>query len=272
MRVAVTGAAGQLGSRLVRAFSEAGDDVVALARPEFTLEDPKVPDGLDLVVNAAAWTDVDGCARDPERAMWLNGDAAGVLASATHRSGARFIHISTNEVFSGVDRQRYDEDAATGPINAYGRSKLRGEEAVRRAHPTATIIRTAWVYGGPRSFPAKIASAATRAAAAGEPLRVVTDEIGNPTPADDLAERIAELARRPEAPAILHIAGEPAVSRFRWAERILAHVGDRTELRAISSADFERASTAPPHAVLDTGLARSLDLAEISWELRPALR
>lgn len=265
MRVAITGANGQLGSELVAAFGRAGATVMPLSRPGFTLEAPSIPLGVDLVVNAAAWTDVDACARDPERAMHLNGAAPGELARIAHDGGAEFVHISTNEVFDGADDRIYREDDAANPINPYGASKLAGERAVRAAHPAATIVRTAWIFGGPRSFPTKITSAARRLAMEGRTLDVVSDEIGNPTPAAALASRLVTMVTRAEAcPLLIHLAGEPSISRHGWAAHVLALAG-LPEPRAISSRDYERDSTPPPHAVLDTSLANSLGL-RIRWD------
>lgn len=263
MRVAVTGARGQLGSELVRAFVAADADVIGLARPIFVLESPWLPNGLDLVVNAAAWTDVDGCAQDPERAMVLNGVAAGRLARSALAAGARFVQVSTNEVFAGDYYTAYSEDDEPRPINPYGASKLAGERAVRGEHPDAVIVRTAWIFGGPRSFPTKIVTAATRLALAGEAIQVVADETGNPTPAAALAERIVRLAALRQPPRTLHLAGDPPTTRLAWARMVLAAAA-LPDPEPITLAAFERASNPPPHAVLDTTLARSLDLG-IHW-------
>lgn len=269
MRVAITGAAGQLGSELAHAFATEGWHVTRLARPAFTLERPELPGGLHLVVNAAAWTDVDGCARDPGRAMHVNGRAPGRLATAARASGARFIQISTNEVFEGTPGRRYTEEDVTRPVNAYGASKLAGERAVRAAHPAAMIVRTAWIFGGVRSFPRKILSAARQAAAEGRSLSVVADEIGNPTPVAELADRIVRLASRvADPPPVIHLAGEPPVSRYGWAARILAAEGLPAP-EPISLGDYRRDSTPPLHAVLDSSLAWSIGLPVIEWELSP---
>lgn len=259
MRVAITGAAGQLGSELVRAFAGAGWTVLPLARPEFSLDAPRLDVRADLVVNAAAWTDVDACAREPVLAMQRNGVAPGILADAARRMGARFVQISTNEVFDGAAPRAYGESDLPNPINPYGASKLAGERAVRVALPDAVIVRTAWIFGGPRSFPTRILAAARRMADAGQPLRVVSDEVGNPTPAADLAERIVALASFDEPPPILHLAGEPPISRLAWAARVLA----AEELPApepIELRSYARDSIPPHHAVLDTSFARSLGL------------
>lgn len=263
MRVAVTGARGQLGSELVHAFRAAGAETVPLARPGFRLEAPVLPEGLDIVVNAAAWTDVDGCAREPDRAMVLNGEAPGLIAAAADRMSVRFLHVSTNEVFDGSEGRTYGEEDPTEPKSPYGVSKLAGEVSVRAAHPAATIVRTAWIFGGPRSFPAKILAAARKMAESGQPLRVVSDEVGNPTPAAALADRIVALAMRADAPRTIHLAGDPPISRFAWATDLLTAQGLPKPV-PISAAEYRRDSTPPLHAVLDTSLARSLDLA-IDW-------
>lgn len=263
MRVAITGAAGQLGSELTHAFTRAGSIVIPLVRPAFTLERPTLPEGIDLVVNAAAWTDVDGCARDPERSMQLNGVAPGRVARLAENAGAAFVQISTNEVFDGTEARMYDEREPTKPLNPYGASKAAGESAVRAAHPDAIVVRTAWIFGGSNSFPARILAAARSAAALGQPLRVVSDEVGNPTPAASLADRIVALTSLHDAPRTIHVAGDPPISRFDWATRLVAAEG-LPPLVPISAAEYRRASTPPLHAVLDTSLSRSLGLG-IDW-------
>ena len=150
-RVAIVGAAGQLGSELVRAFADAGDEVLALARPDFDLTDASHLPRLaawrpDVVVNSAAWTDVDGCARDPDRAMRINGDAAGALAAAAADAGATVVQVSTNEVFDGSLDRPYTETDQPNPINPYGASKLAGELLVAGANPRHLIVRTSWLF------------------------------------------------------------------------------------------------------------------------------
>lgn len=263
MRVAITGAAGQLGGELVRSFAAAGWTVLPLGRADVDLDAPRLDVRADLVVNAAAWTDVDACALEPGRAMQRNGVAPGVLADAARRMGARFVQISTNEVFDGAPGRTYAEEDLPDPINPYGASKLAGEQAVRIALPDALVVRTAWIFGGARSFPTKILAAARRMAEDGRPLEVVADEVGNPTPAADLADRITALVSRDAPPSIIHLAGEPPISRLDWARRLLAVPG-LPEPRPTTRSAFERASTPPPHAVLDTTLARSRGLG-IDW-------
>ena len=217
MRVAVTGSTGRLGSALVSALGEAPftgpRGPLAWTRAELDLDAPDgVAEALDrdkpeVVVHAAAWTDVDGCAREPDLAQRRNGDATGVLAAACAARGVELLIVSTNEVFAGDrdDRVGYAPTDPTAPPNAYGRSKLAGERAATEAFERAGrtgglgIARTAWLFGPPgRDFPHKILDAAAKARAEGEPLRVVGDEWGTPTYAADVADAIVELlgARR----------------------------------------------------------------------------
>lgn len=273
-RVAVTGAGGQLGSELVRAFTDAGATVLPLVRPAFDLEAPepeRALDGVqvDMVINAAAWTDVDACARDPQRAMAINGTVVGRLAGAAERMGAGFVQVSTNEVFDGTSKWTYEEDDEPHPINPYGASKLLGERLARVAGSRATIVRTAWIYGGPRSFPTKLRAAAERAIREGAPLRVVRDEFGNPTPAGPLADRmVALLLGELPWPPIVHLAGEPSASRHDWASRILAATGS-TPPQPMRLRDYTRASQPPLHAVLSTSLSMTLGLEPIDWTADP---
>ncbi|MDP9244474.1 MAG: dTDP-4-dehydrorhamnose reductase [Chloroflexota bacterium] len=273
-KIVVTGAAGQLGRQLVTAFRQDGWEVAGRGHAELDLADAGAGQHVageraNVVINAAAWTDVDGCARDPDRAMQINGIAAGRVAEAAAAGGALSVQISTNEVFDGTAARSYREDDEPNPINPYGASKLAGERAVIGANPRHLIVRTAWIFGpGGRNFPSKIIEAAARQRAAGEPLRVVADEIGNPTWAPDLAKAIHAAVRAllggQLAPGALHICGEPPVSRFGWAERILEATQDVT-LVPVSAAAFPRASRVPLRAVLATDKARALGIGPFDW-------
>ena len=272
-RVAVTGAGGQLGGELVRAFGGAGDEVLALGRGDLDITRPSDLDRLvgwhpEVVVNSAAWTDVDGCARDPERAALTNGVAAGEVARAAAAVGALIVQISSNEVFDGTSQRPYHEDDEPSPINPYGASKLAGEVAVARANDRHLIVRTAWLYGaGDRNFPGKIRHAAARALEERKPLLVVFDEWGNPTDVRWLApaiRRLSELALAGTATlAVYHLAGEPPASRLDWARAILRESPVRIE--PVPLAEFRRASEVPKRAVLDTTRARDLGIAAHRW-------
>jgi len=271
-RVAVTGASGLLGRALVNAFRGAGHEVIPLTHAHVDLlNQPSLARiteaNPDIVVNAAAWTDVDGCALDPERAMRINGDGAGLVAEAAARAGALAVQVSTNEVFDGKRQAPYEEDDLPNPINPYGASKLAGERAVADATDRHLVIRTAWLFDDGRGFPAKIRAAAERAIIAGEPLRVVEDEWGNPTPVEPLANAImgaTRMATPAEHPNILHLAGEPPTSRLGWAQVILADVP--VQLQPVKQAAYSRPSRVPAQAVLGTRRAHALGLPPIAWQ------
>ena len=277
MRVAVTGSGGRLGRAMVQALEEAPFTgpmgPITWRRPELdldTLSEASVTsliarDRPEVVVHTAAWTDVDGCARDPDLALWRNGEAAGAIARACAARGVELVLVSTNEVFDGTrtDGAGYRPDDPVSPPNAYGASKLRGEELARAAYGGAgaarlAIVRTSWLYGPPgNDFPAKIAAAALRAKAAGEPLRAVADETGIPTYAPDLAEAIAELLGADElAPAgdrvaVHHLVNGGRATRADWAREVLRVTRIDTPVVEVPGSTWERASTPPRWAVLE---------------------
>jgi len=268
VRVAVTGAAGRLGRALLAALEDAPFTGLAgpigWTRDDLDLDRPETIPGLlerdrpEVVVHAAAWTDVDGCARDPDLAMRRNGQATGVLADACAALGLDLVVISTNEVFDGrrTDGRGYLPSDAAAPINPYGASKLAGEEGSRRAYegltgPQLAIVRTAWLFGpGAPDFPRKILAAAGRASGAHEPLLVVGDEWGSPTYATDLAEAIVELIGSGEVAGTHHVVNGSFASRADWARDVVARAGLAIEVQDVSSAAWPRPSTPPRWGVL----------------------
>lgn len=271
MRVAVTGAGGRLGRAVLAALAEAPftgiSGPLAWRRPAYDLDDPGPVAGLiardrpEVIVHAAAWTDVDGCARDPELARRRNGEAAGQLAEAAAGAGADLILVSTNEVFDGrrTDGLGYAPEDVPNPINAYGASKLAGEQAASaafaaRGRPEGlAIVRTAWLYGPPgNDFPEKIARAAERARVAGGALRVVGDETGSPTSTSDLADAIVELiGAGVSLGGIRHFVNSGAATRANWARAVLAGLGIEVQIEEVPAATWVRASTPPAWAVLE---------------------
>jgi dTDP-4-dehydrorhamnose reductase len=273
MRVAVTGATGRLGRAVVTALEEAPFTgpfgPIGWSRAIFDLDTPDVAGAIldrdrpEVVVHCAAWTDVDGCAREPELALRRNGEATGVLARATAARAIDLLVVSTNEVFDGrrTDGLGYGPDDLAAPINPYGASKQAGEEAARAAYasvkgaggPALGIVRTAWLYGPPgNDFPSKILDAAERTAASGEPLRLVADEIGSPSYTHDVAEGIAELIGSAAIGGTHHLVNGGRASRADWARELLRQAGIAVATEDVPAATWRRASTPPMWSVLQS--------------------
>jgi dTDP-4-dehydrorhamnose reductase len=270
MRVAVTGAGGRLGRAVLAALGEAAlsgpGGPIAWSRPDLDLDAPAGAvrlfrrDRPDVVVHCAAWTDVDGCARDPSLADHRNGVATGLLATMCVAERADLIVVSTNEVFDGrrTDGRGYRPGDPVAPINPYGASKLAGEERAGRAFaavegdgPRLAIVRTAWLFGPPgNDFPARILAAALRARVAGEALRVVGDEVGSPSYAPDVAAAIVELLAAGAAVGTHHIVNSGAVSRAGWAREVLRIADVAVPIEEIPASAWVRASTPPRWAAL----------------------
>jgi dTDP-4-dehydrorhamnose reductase len=272
MRVAVTGAAGRLGSAIVAALADAPftgpAGPIAWARDAFDLDAPAgIGERLDrnrpeVVVHAAAWTDVDGSALDPDLAMRRNAAATGVLAEATATRGVDLIVISTNEVFAGavVTGRPHEPDDPLEPGNPYARSKAEGERLATAAYDAAAaagrparlgIARTAWLFGSPgRDFPSRILDAAERARAAGEPLRVVGDEWGNPTYTHDVAEAIVELLAADAVAGIHHLVNGLYATRADWARYVVGRAGLDLDVENVPLDTWQRPSRPPRWGVL----------------------
>ena len=269
MRVAVTGSGGRLGRAIIAALGErstsAAFEAVPWTRADFDLDAPEGigelldASGAELVAHAAAWTDVDACALDPDLARRRNADATGVLAGACAGRGISLVLISTNEVFDGT-RSGGDgylpEDRPTA-ANPYGASKLAAERAAADAYdrPGARgalgIVRTAWLFGpGKPDFPRKIIAAAERASTTGGPLRVVGDEIGTPSYTPDIAGGIVDLLQARTFAGIHHLVNAGTASRAAWARDVLDRMGSAAQVVEVSLAEFPRPSRPPRWGVL----------------------
>ena len=199
MKILVTGASGQLSRSLIeRARGIPGIELLARGRPTLDLSVPGSAEGMilkqrpDLVINSAADTDVDGAEGHQQYALRVNVDGAREVAAAANAVGAPVIQLSTDYVFDGAATQPYVEDDAPGPLNAYGRTKLAGEEIVRSANPAHLILRTAWVYS---PYGRNFVKSMFEAAEDREELRVVADKRSAPTSALDLADALLGLAQ-----------------------------------------------------------------------------
>ena len=270
MRVAVTGAGGRLGSALVAALADAPFTgpfgPTAWGRSAFDLDAPDgVVDRLDadrpeVVVHAAAWTDVDGCAREPGLATMRNGAATGVLAAACAARGVDLLVVSTNEVFDGarLDGVAYSPDDPVAPGNPYGVSKAEGErraveafEAAGKVGGSLGIARTAWLFGAPgRDFPSRILDAAEQARATGQPLRAVADEWGTPSYTADVADAIVELLADDAIAGIHHLVNGLFATRADWARYVVARARLDVEVEDVPMSTWDRPSRPPRWGVL----------------------
>ncbi|HEV2640473.1 MAG TPA: dTDP-4-dehydrorhamnose reductase [Actinocrinis sp.] len=261
MRVLVTGAAGMLGTDLCIVLAEtAGTEFTALDRGALDITDPDAAAaavaGHDLVVNCAAWTNVDLAETEEEQATAINGTGPRNLAAACAGAGARFLQPSTDYVFPGDATAPIPEDTPTAPLNAYGRSKLAGEQAVLELLPeTGYVVRTAWLYGahGPNFVATMLRLAGER-----DTLDVVDDQVGQPTSTAALARQLVLLGRAAlagRAPAgVYHgtAAGQTSWHGLAAAAFELAGL-DPARVRPTTSAAFVRPAKRPGYSVLAHG-------------------
>lgn len=251
MRIVITGAAGMLGADVAAIAATRGHDVVALGRAELDITDPAAVgaavSGCDVAINCAAWTDVDGAESAFEQALAINGAGAGTVAGAASRAGAWTIQISTDYVFDGAKRTPYVESDPVGPLSAYGRSKLAGEEAVASAAPNEhTIVRSSWLFGaGGPCFPKTI----QRLASERDELTVVDDQVGCPTFTGHLAEALVSLCGERVA-GVVHVAAEGECSWYEFAQAVVARTASTCEVKPGSTAELGRPAPRPAYSVL----------------------
>lgn len=230
----------------------------------------------DIVINAAGYTAVDQAETEDAAAMRLNAHAPAELAAAALRTGARFIHLSTDYVFDGAVAGAYDENAATAPLNVYGRTKREGEIAVMAAAPDAIIIRTSWVFSEHGS---NFVKTMLRLASVRDKLSIVDDQIGGPTPATEIARAIVAIAakihRGANGEGIYHYQGTPAVSWADFAEKIFELAGQNAVVRRIPTSDFPTPAKRPLRTVLNCArIERDFGIALPDWRagLREVLK
>ncbi len=267
MRTIITGASGQLGQDLQKVLSEQNFDIVDV--PRMDVKDHAIVQKLssyraELVIHAAAMTDVDACAKDPDTAFSVNAFGSQNVAHACLQANADMVYISSNEVFDGRANQPYSEDDTPAPINPYGSSKRTGEQM--SAHYLKTglyIVRTSWLYGsGGYKFPDKIIDAADKHGK----LKVVTDEVGNPTYTLDLAEAIAQLVQT-RAYGIYHLVNEGYCSRYDFAQEILRLSGrEDIPVQPTTLAEYQRPSRVPPFTSLANTKGAALGIKLRPWQ------
>ena len=278
MRLLVAGASGQLAHALVqRSRQLAGVTVIALGRPQLDLLDPaSISHALDatrpdVVINAAAYTAVDKAESDAAAAFALNRDGAGALAAAAGAAGCPIIHVSTDYVFDGNKAGAYVEDDATNPMGVYGRSKLEGEAAVAAANARHVILRTAWVYS---AHGHNFLKTMLRLARERPELRVVADQLGNPTFAPHLADAILAIAAQIGSARLWGVYHATATSETTWhgfASAIIAAAKPlgvpQVTVVPITTADYPTPARRPANSCLDCSkLERAFGLRLPPWQ------
>jgi dTDP-4-dehydrorhamnose reductase len=279
MRALVFGETGQVARELAHTASARGIAATFVGREGADLSDPAAcaaavrAADADVVVNAAAYTAVDKAEDEPDLARAVNAAAPGAMAAAAAARGLPFLHISTDYVFDGTPGRAWREDDPTGPLGAYGASKLAGERAAAAATPDHAILRTAWVFSAHGKNFVRTMLGVGR----GKPeMRVVGDQQGGPTAARDIAGALWTIADAWRSgrgrPGVFHYAGAPAVSWAEFAEAIFARSGweARPKVTAIATADWPTKAVRPANSVLDCSrIAAAYGIAQPDW--RPAL-
>ena len=253
--VFVFGGFGQVGRAVVQAGS--GRHVIGLGRDDVDLMDEAaIVEALDqhkpaAVLNAAVFQPVDRCETEVAEAFAINATAAGLLAAACATRGIRLIHLSTDYVFDGKQREPYTEGACPAPLSVYAASKLAGEHLVLAAHPGHCVVRTSSVYGKPLEAGGTLPFVARmlERARAGEATRVVADQVVSPTHADDLAMALWQLLDA-EATGIVHAAGTTPASWHDLAEHVFGHAGRPDLLSRTTSAEFAAPAPRPAYSAL----------------------
>lgn len=286
MKLLLFGKNGQLGWELRRTLAPLGE-VLALDYDDLDLVNTDQVAGRiaaaqpQIIVNASAYTDVDGAERQPEKAFAINAVAPKIMAETARAAGSLFVHYSTDYVFDGTGNSPYSENDQTGPVNVYGASKLAGEKAIREVGGAFLILRTAWLYSMRGSnFVTKV----LKWSRMHEKLRIVDDQVSNPTWARILAQLTAHVLGRGlddvrERSGLYHLAGGGFTSRYEWAREILKHdprpeEQKTTEVLRAATADIPTPARRPLYSALNCDrFTEVFGLCAPAWdvELRLAL-
>lgn len=258
---------GMLGRAWAELLRSRGLSFATLTYPSFDMTNAShveagVPVGTSLVINCAAWTDVDGAETREADATRVNGDAVGLLADRCRAVGAKLVHYSTDYVFNGQASEPYRVDQARQPLNAYGRGKAEGERRVLASGCDHMIARTSWLYAAwGNNFVRTIAKLARERPS----LRVVNDQLGRPTSAVHLAQASLKMIECGAA-GIHHITDGGQCSWFEFATAIAAHSNPACRVEPCSSAEFPRPALRPAYSVLDLSRTEALIGPMPAWE------
>ncbi|MHB1293899.1 MAG: dTDP-4-dehydrorhamnose reductase [Anaerolineae bacterium] len=265
MRIAVTGSQGQLGLALQSAL--AGEPVLPIDLPQYDITNlPAILETIkawepEVIIHAAAMTDVDGCERNPEAAYRVNALGTRNMAVAAQQTGAALVYISTDYVFDGTKGEPYWEFDDPNPLSVYARTKWVGEQLVRQLVPNHYVVRVAWLYGdGPRNFIKTV----LRLASERPSINMVTDEAGSPTNAGDVAAALTRLIRLP-AYGTYHLPNAGVCSRYEWAHEVLRLVG-REDYALLPSENFQRAARVPKRVEMRNFCGAELGLTMRPWQ------
>jgi dTDP-4-dehydrorhamnose reductase len=276
MRVLITGAAGMVGRALAEHCRAAGDEVFAFDSASLDITDERGARETfsrirpDSVINCAAWTDVDGCELDPQRAFLVNSQGVEVIATAARLAGASFVQISTDYVFDGRKAEGfYTQRDDPHPLSAYGAAKLEGERRAHAASARTSIIRTGWIYGaGGKNFLSRVIELAR----GGGTLKAIGDSYGTPTYVPDLVARLREIAAL-DLPFVYHVANAGEGASFEeFARAALAEAGlDGSRVEQVSADALMRPAPRPRNSRMRCLLSEAIGLAPLrDW--REALR
>ena len=263
VKVLITGAAGQLGTDLVLSAQNCGHEVFATRHSDLDITNKtQVTEMIraaepEAIIHAAAWTAVDACESDPQKAMAVNRDGTANIVSAARSVGARVIYISTDYVFDGTKPTPYIESDSPNPQSIYGASKLAGEQQLDVT--TDQIVRISWACG---EHGANMVKTILRLAATSPTLTFVDDQIGSPTFTSDAAPAIVDLAVSSRA-GIWHVTNQGSTSWFGFAQDVLSAAGlDPNRVQPISTADFrpQRPAKRPANSVLENAQMREAKL------------
>ena len=266
MKLLVTGAAGMLGRDVMLAAGNAGHDIVGYGRAELDVTDPAALERKfdlerpDVVINCAAWTDVDGAEEAEEAAFAINGSGAGHVAAAAATQEATVLHVSTDYVFDGAKGAPYVESDQPAPLSAYGRTKLAGEEAVAAANKRNFIVRSVGLFGiGGRNFvETMLQLAETR-----NEVAVVRDQVGSPTYTWHLAYGIVRLIEGIEF-GIHHMAAAGACSWYEFAREIFEQAEVECRVLSATTGMLGRPAPRPPYSALESQREHAIELP--SWQ------
>lgn len=267
-RAIVFGCAGQLGVELEREFQQRGYEVMGLDRRQVDITNAEAVEAAvarvppDVVLNAAAYNQVDVAESEPAAAFQVNALAVRNIALACRQSGARLVHYSTDYVFDGAAGRPYVETDLPHPLGAYAVSKLAGEYYARAYLDDALIIRTSGVFGlgGLQTARGNFIELMLRLAREGKPIRVVEDHTGSPTYAPLLAARTADLVERGVS-GVIHCGGGTPISWFDFARLIFAEAGLEPDLRPTSEREYRTPARRPKYSALSNERMESLGLA-----------